>query len=97
MTTISQGGAPPEFAPQQARSGEYASAIVAFAARSGGSEDGSGGDAVSVPVQVVLADEEAPGIGDDVVAVPRVLYDQEGVRRYGAKVLPADSRREQGQ
>jgi len=96
VTTISQGGAPPEFAPQQARSGEYASAIIAFAARGGGSEDGSGGDAVSVPVQVVLADEEAPGIGDDVVRVPRVLYDQEGVRRYGAKVLPADSRRERG-
>jgi len=86
VTTISQGGAPPEFAPQQARTGEYASAIVAFTARDGGGE-------VSVPVQVVLADEDAPAIGDEVVAVPRVLYDQEGVRRYGAKVLPADSRR----
>ena len=87
VTTISQGGAPPEFAPQQARSGEYSSAIVAFEGRA--EDDGE----VSVPVQVVLADEDAPVIGDDVVAVPRVLYDQEGVRRYGAKVLPAESRR----
>lgn len=86
VTTISQGGAPPEFAPQQARSGEYASAIVAFPARDGGGE-------VSVPVQVVLAGEDAPAIGDDVVAVPRVLYDQEGVRRYGAKVVAASERR----
>jgi len=87
VTTVSQGGAPPEFAPQQARSGEYASAIVAFEGRV--ADDG----AVSVPVQVVLAGEDAPEIGDEVVAVPRVLYDQEGVRRYGAKVLPAASRR----
>lgn len=86
VTTISQGGAPPEFAPQQARSGEYASAIVAFPAEDRGRE-------VSVPVQVVLAGEDAPGVGDEVVAVPRVLYDQEGVRRYGAKAVPADSRR----
>jgi len=30
VTTISQGGAPPEFAEQQARSGDYAAAIVAL-------------------------------------------------------------------
>ena len=93
VTTISQGGAPPEFAPQQARSGEYASAIVAFEAQGGGGEEEGEDGEVSVPVQVVLADEDAPGIGDDVVAVPRVLYDQEGVRRYGAKAVPASSRR----
>jgi hydroxymethylglutaryl-CoA synthase len=87
VTTISQGGAPPEFAPQQARCGEYASAIVALEAR------GDGSRVVSVPVQVVLAGEDAPEIGDDVVAVPRVLYDQEGVRRYGAKVIAARERR----
>ncbi|SEV98554.1 zinc ribbon domain-containing protein [Halobacterium jilantaiense] len=86
-TTISQGGAPPEFAPQQARSGEYGSAIVSFEGR------GEGSGEVSVPVQVVLADGDTPGIGDEVVVVPRVLYDQEGVRRYGAKAVPADSRR----
>ncbi len=87
-TTISQGGSPPEFAAQQARSGEYASAIVAFGAEGGGDRE------VSVPLQVVLAgDDDTPGIRDEVVAVPRVLYDQEGVRRYGAKGLPVDARR----
>jgi len=85
VTTISQGGAPPEFVPQQARAGEYASAIVAF--------QGPDGGAASVPVQVVLADGDAPKIGDEVVAVKRVLYDQEGVRRYGVKVVPVDARR----
>ncbi|MFB6268907.1 MAG: zinc ribbon domain-containing protein [Halobacterium sp.] len=85
VTTISQGGAPPEFVPQQARAGEYASAVVAFEAPDGGT--------VSAPVQVVLADDDAPEIGDSVVAVPRVLYDQEGVRRYGLKVQAAASRR----
>jgi hydroxymethylglutaryl-CoA synthase len=93
ITTISQGGAPPEFVPQQARSGEYASAIVAFEAEGGGGWGGGEDDEVSVPVQVVLTGEDAPGIGDEVVAVPRVLYDQEGVRRYGAKGIPVDSRR----
>lgn len=86
VTTISQGGAPPEFVPQQARAGAYASAIVAF--------EGPGDETVSAPVQVVLADDDAPAIGDSVVAVPRVLYDQEGVRRYGVKVqAAADARR----
>jgi len=71
--------------PQQARAGEYASAIVAF--------DGVESGSVSVPVQVVLAGDDAPGIGDEVVAVPRLLYEQEGVRRYGAKVVPTNERR----
>lgn len=88
VTTISQGGAPPEFVPQQARAGEYASAIVAFEGA-----DGAGGT-VSVPVQIVLAGEDAPAIGEEVVAVPRLLYEQEGVRRYGAKVIPAAARRQ---
>ncbi|WP_232701412.1 zinc ribbon domain-containing protein [Halobacterium wangiae] len=85
VTTISQGGAPPEFVPQQARAGEYASAIVAF--------DGDDGGSVSVPVQVVLDGDDAPQIGDEVVAVPRLLYEQEGVRRYGAKVTLATGER----
>ncbi|WP_336037005.1 zinc ribbon domain-containing protein [Halobacterium yunchengense] len=84
-TTISQGGAPPEFVPQQARGGAYASAVVAF--------EGPEGGAASVPVQVVIADEDAPDVGDDVAAVPRVLYDQEGVRRYGVKAVPTAGRR----
>jgi hydroxymethylglutaryl-CoA synthase len=87
VTTISQGGAPPEFVPQQARAGEYASAIAAFEAR-----DGAG--AASVPLQVVLAGGDAPEIGERVVTVPRVLYTQEGVRRYGLKGVPARERRD---
>ncbi|MFC3478873.1 zinc ribbon domain-containing protein [Halobacterium litoreum] len=84
-TTISQGGAPPEFVPQQARAGEYASAIVAF--------EGPDGGRASVPLQVVLAGESTPEIGDEVVAVPRLLYEQEGVRRYGLKGVPATENR----
>ena len=88
VTTISQGGAPPEFVPQQARAGEYASAIVSFEGA------GGGGGTVSVPVQVVLSGGDTPEIDDRVVAVPRLLYEQEGVRRYGAKVVPASERRQ---
>jgi hydroxymethylglutaryl-CoA synthase len=86
-TTISQGGAPPEFVPQQARAGEYASAIVAFEAQ-------GGEGAASVPLQVVLAGGGGPEIEGTVVAVPRVLYTQEGVRRYGLKGVAAAERRD---
>ncbi|MFB6071497.1 MAG: zinc ribbon domain-containing protein [Halobacterium sp.] len=86
VTTISQGGAPPEFVPQQARAGDYASAVAAFPGPHGGT--------ASVPLQVVLAGEDAPGVGDEVAAVPRLLYEQEGVRRYGVKAVPASSKRD---
>ncbi len=69
VTRISAGAAPPEFAEQQARDGEFGVAIVAF------------GDA-SVPVQVV---GDAPDVGDAVEAVVRRVYTQEGVTRYGVK------------
>jgi hydroxymethylglutaryl-CoA synthase len=85
VTEISQGGAPPEFVPQQARAGAYASAIVAFEGPEGGS--------VSAPVQVVLDGDDVPAIGDEVVSRVRFLYEQEGVRRYGVKVVPIDQRR----
>jgi hydroxymethylglutaryl-CoA synthase len=85
VTEISQGGAPPEFVPQQARAGSYASAIVAFE----GPED----ETVSAPVQVVLHGDDAPAIGDEVVSRVRLLYEQEGVRRYGVKVVPIAARR----
>ena len=52
-------------------------AVVAFAAAD---------DAVSVPVQVV---GEA-AVGDRVRAVPRRIYVEEGVPRYGLKALPVD-------
>ena len=76
-TTIGEGGAPPEFAATQARQGAFGVAIVAFDAAD---------DAVSVPVQVV---GEA-AVGDRVRAVPRRIYVEEGVPRYGLKALPVD-------
>lgn len=76
VTTIGAGGAPPEFAPQQARSGSFPVAIVAFEAEG----------TVSLPMQAV-----APvGVGDSVAAVPRRIYTQEGVTRYGLKVAPLE-------
>jgi hydroxymethylglutaryl-CoA synthase len=86
VTEISQGGAPPEFVPQQARAGSYASAIVAF--------EGPGDETVSAPVQVVVATGDTPDIGDEVVSRVRFLYEQEGVRRYGVKVVPIEERRQ---
>jgi len=81
VTTISQGGAPPEFAEQQAMSGEFAVAIVAF--------DGPDGTAsASLPVQVVDVAPAAVDIGDRVTATVRRIYTQEGVTRYGVKVRP---------
>ncbi|WP_411966379.1 zinc ribbon domain-containing protein [Haloferax sp. YSMS24] len=80
-TRIGQGGAPPEFVEQQQRAGSFAVAIVAF--------DGPDGDeSVSVPAQVVKSPAGTPAIGDRVRAVPRRIYEQEGVVRYGFKVVP---------
>ena len=73
-TTIGQGGAPPEFAEQQAKGGAFGVAIVRFEA------DGS----VSLPMQVV----GNASVGDTVRAVPRRVYVEEGVPRYGLKALP---------
>lgn len=80
VTEISSGGAPPEFVEQQARSGSYASAIVGF--------DGPEGGTVSAPAQVVLVGETTIGVGDRVETVLRRIYTQEGVTRYGFKVVP---------
>lgn len=81
-TVIGTGGAPPEFVDQQNRSGAYGTAIVRFSP-----EDDA--RSVDVPLQVVLADAaEAPDIGHRVSTVLRVLYDQQGVRRYGKKAVP---------
>jgi len=82
VTTIERGGAPPEFAEQQSRSGPYDSAIVAF--------DGPEGESVSVPAQVLAPDDGPPQIGDRVAATIRRLYEQEGVIRYGFKVRALD-------
>ncbi|MFC7045306.1 3-oxoacyl-[acyl-carrier-protein] synthase III C-terminal domain-containing protein [Halobacteriaceae archaeon GCM10025711] len=84
-TTIAQGGAPPEFVEQQEQSGAYASVVVAF--------DGPGDDeAVSAPAQVV-PEADPPAVGDAVTSTIRRIYEQEGVLRYGFKVLPAGARR----
>ncbi|KAB1191126.1 MULTISPECIES: zinc ribbon domain-containing protein [Haloferax] len=85
-TRIGQGGAPPEFVEQQQRSGSFAVAVVAF--------DGPEGDeTVSIPAQVVQSPVGTPTIGDRVEAVPRRIYEQEGVVRYGFKVIPTAAER----
>ncbi|WP_129115648.1 zinc ribbon domain-containing protein [Halegenticoccus tardaugens] len=83
VTTVSPGGAPPEFARQGARGGEFATAIVAFDAERE-EEEGR----ASVPMQVTDADPERVGAGDAVEAVVRRIYTQEGVTRYGRKARP---------
>jgi len=80
VTVIGQGGAPPEFVEQQARSGAYASAVVAL--------DGPDGKTDSVPAQVVGTDPESVAVGDRVTATIRRIYTQEGVTRYGFKMVP---------
>lgn len=84
VTAIGQGGAPPEFVEQQARSGAYVSAVVAL--------DGPDGTtkADSVPAQVVGVDPDAVEIGDRVEATIRQVYTQEGVTRYGFKMVPLE-------
>ncbi|WP_227354599.1 zinc ribbon domain-containing protein [Haladaptatus salinisoli] len=82
-TTISQGGAPPEFAEEQARSGDFDVAIVAL--------DGPDGDSASAPAQVTGTDPGTLEIGDRVTTTMRRIYTQEGVTRYGFKIRPIRS------
>jgi hydroxymethylglutaryl-CoA synthase len=79
-TVISQGGAPPEFAEQQAQSGDFGVVVVAL--------EGPDGGSASVPAQVVGAEPGAVEIGDRVETTMRRIYTQEGVTRYGFKVRP---------
>ncbi|MGM0606593.1 MAG: zinc ribbon domain-containing protein [Halobacteriota archaeon] len=79
-TVIGQGGAPPEFVEQQARSGAYVSAVVAL--------DAPDEETVSTPAQVIGTD--AVAIGDRVEATIRRIYTQEGVTRYGCKMRPIE-------
>jgi hydroxymethylglutaryl-CoA synthase len=76
VTRVSRGGEPPEFAEQQARSGEYGIALVAF-------EDG--GETVSAPAQVVGGET---AVGEQVEPVIRRVYTEESVTRYAFKVQP---------
>jgi hydroxymethylglutaryl-CoA synthase len=77
VTEISQGGAPPEFVEQQARTGDYTVAIVAI--------DGPDDDSASIPAQVIGAQADAVDIGDRVEFAFRRIYTQENVIRYGLK------------
>ena len=83
-TTISQGGAPPEFVEQQARSGPFVAAVVAL--------DGPDGGSASIPTQVVTGGQEV-AVGDRVTTTLRRIYQQEGVVRYGFKAQLRESRR----
>jgi hydroxymethylglutaryl-CoA synthase len=80
VTTISQGGAPPEFADQQSRSGDYAAAIVSLEA--------DDGETVSAPAMGTDAAPDAFAVGDRIETTIRRIYTQEGVTRYGFKVRP---------
>lgn len=80
VSIVSQGGAPSEFTEYQARSGAYATAIVAFEAPDG--------DTASVPAFVVDTDPASVSVGDEVSATIRRIYTQEEVTRYGFKVKP---------
>ncbi|WP_222918944.1 zinc ribbon domain-containing protein [Natrinema sp. SYSU A 869] len=82
VTTISQGGAPPEFAEQQAKSGDYAAAIVAL-------ETDGGDETVSAPAMGTDADPADFTVGDRIETTIRRIYTQEGVTRYGFKIRPA--------
>ncbi|NHN40242.1 ACP synthase [Halorubellus sp. JP-L1] len=84
-TSISQGGAPPEFAVQQQRGGDFDVVVVAFDAP-------EGDETVSAPAQATDAPAGAADVGDDVTAAIRRIYTQEGVTRYGFKVRPAGVR-----
>lgn len=77
-TVIEQGAAPPEFAPQQAREGAFAVAII----ECGGA---------TLPAQVVDCDPKAVAVGDPVRATIRRIYEQEGVPRYGVKFVPNEN------
>jgi hydroxymethylglutaryl-CoA synthase len=81
-TEIGQGGAPPEFVEQQARSGAYVSAVVAL--------DGPREETVSTPAQVLAVGDESVDVGDRVEATIRRIYTQEGVTRYGVKLRLLD-------
>lgn len=85
VTTIAQGGAPPEFVEQQSKSGPFCSAVVAL--------DGPGGEeTVSVPSQVLAGSDEVD-IGTAVEATVRRIYTQEGVIRYGFKMQVSETLR----
>ena len=81
VTTIGQGGAPPEFVEQQRRDGPFAVAIVEAPAVDG---DGS----ARFPAQLTDCDPASVAVGDAVTGRLRRVYTVEGVTRYGLKFVP---------
>jgi len=79
VTVIGQGGAPPEFVPQQERDGPYAVGIVRFTCNS---------EEVTIPMQLTDCDPETVAVGDEVRATIRRVYADEGIPRYGSKAAP---------
>jgi len=78
VTTIAQGGAPPEFVAQQSQSGPFVSAVVAL-------EGPDGARTVSVPTQILASDHDVT-VGTAVETTVRRVYTQEGITRYGFKM-----------
>lgn len=76
-TRIGRGGAPSEFALEQAQVGAYWVGVVEWP-----------GHGVRVTARLSGFDEAAPAIGQKVHAVVRRLFDQEGATRYGVKFAP---------
>lgn len=79
VTVIGQGGAPPEFVPQQERDGPYAVAIVRFTHE---------GESVTIPMQLTDCDPKSVAVGADVRATIRRVYTDEKIPRYGSKATP---------
>lgn len=89
VSTVAQGGAPPEFRAYQGRiGGGYATGVFSFPVEGDGT--------ASLPLLVAddgrsdAGDDLHLAIGDPVETVFRRIYTQEGVTRYGTKVRPAD-------
>ena len=76
FTVIEPGGAPSEFAEQVRLNGHYGVALIEL--------DGG----VRVLAQMTDADPYKMKVGDNVEAVIRVLYEQEGIIRYSFKFRP---------
>jgi 3-hydroxy-3-methylglutaryl CoA synthase/uncharacterized OB-fold protein len=89
LTTIGQGGAPPEFADQQARDGHYGAAIIELEAEDGEADgDSIDGGTVTLPAQLTDCDPGEVETDEEVRAAIRRIYTQEGVPRYGVKFTP---------
>ncbi|MEF8800974.1 MAG: ACP synthase [Halolamina sp.] len=91
VTGVSPGGAPPEFAQQAERGGDFGVAIVSFPPQNAETAETAETErTASVPMQVTETDPERVEAGDAVEAVIRRIYTQEGVTRYGRKVRPTE-------